>query len=199
MSIGIIGAGSIAQAFAKRLAAAGIDAVISNSRSPESLASLVQELGPHIKAVFAQEAALADLVLVAVPWNRLPEALSGLPAWNERIVIDATNPLIPPHYTVADLGGRTSSEVVADLVPGAHLVKAFNTLSTNVLERDPHEGGGQRVIFYCGENACAKTEVGHLIEQMGFAGIDLGGLIEGGKLQQFPGGPFPGLNLIRLK
>src|SRR5262249_40890598 len=146
-----------------------------------------------------QEAARADIVMVGVLWNRLEEALSGLPAWNGRIVIDATNALIPPQYTMADLGGRTSSEVVAGLSPGARLVKAFNTLAANVLARDPHEGGGQRVIVYCGDDTYAKIEVAQLIERMGFAGVDLGGLVEGGKLQQFPGGAFPGLNLIRLK
>jgi predicted dinucleotide-binding enzyme len=199
MSIGIIGAGGIGQAFAKRLANVGMDAAISNSRGPESLAPFVRQLGPHIRAVSPQEAAQADLVLVAIPWSRLTEALSGLPAWNGRIVIDPTNPLIPPNFRMADLDGRTSSEVVADLVPGARLVKAFNTLPPNLIEADPHEAGGQRVLFYAGDDACAKAEVARLIDRMGFAGVDLGGLVEGGKMQQFPGGPLPSLNLIRLR
>lgn len=199
MRIGIIGAGGIGRAFAKRLVSAGIEGVISNSRGPQSLASLVQKLGPHISAVSTQEAAQAPIVLVAVPWSRLPEALSGLPPWEGRIVIDSNNPLIPPHFTMAELGGRTSSEVVAELVSGAHVVKAFNTLPPSLLEVDPHKAGGQRVIFYCGDNSYAKRDVGQLIERMGFAGIDLGGLVDGGKLQQFPGGTLPSLNLIRLK
>jgi predicted dinucleotide-binding enzyme len=199
MSIGILGSGGIGKAFAKRLASAGIDGMISNSRGPETIAPFAEQLTPHISAVTLQEAAQADIVLVAVPWSRLPEALSGLPAWNGRIVIDPTNPLIPPNFSMADLEGRTSSEVVAELVLGAKLVKAFNTLPPTLLEADPHEGGGRRVIFYSGDDSHAKNEVGHLIERMGFAGIDLGSLVEGGRLQQFPGGPLPALNLIRLK
>jgi 8-hydroxy-5-deazaflavin:NADPH oxidoreductase len=199
MRIGIIGAGGIGQAFAKRLATCGIDAVISNSHGPESLTALVRQLGPHISPASTVEAAQADMVMVAVPWSRLPEALSGLPAWEERIVIDPTNPLIPPNFHMAELHGRTSSEVVADLVPGARLVKAFNTLPPSLIEGDPREGGGRRVLFYAGDDSSAKIEVGRLIEQLGFAGVDLGGLVEGGKFQQFPGGPLPALNLILLR
>lgn len=198
MTIGILGAGGIGQAFARQLAKAGIDGMISNSRGRESLSSLVQVLGSHITAVSPDEAAQASIVLIALPWNQLPHALSILPPWDGRIVIDPTNPLIPPDFRVADLGGRTSSEIVADLVPGARLVKAFNTLTPAVLAANSHQAGGRRVIFFSGNDAGAKAEVSRLIVRLGFAGIDLGTLTEGGKLQQFPGGPLPTLNLIKL-
>jgi hypothetical protein len=99
---------------------------------------------------------------------------------------------------VADLGGRSSSEVVAAQAPGARVVKAFNTLPPPVLRADPHEAGGRRAIVMSGDDSAAKETVASLIDRMGFASIDLGTLAVGGRLQQFPGGPFPTLNLIRL-
>jgi predicted dinucleotide-binding enzyme len=99
---------------------------------------------------------------------------------------------------VADLGGRTSSEVVAEQAPGARLVKAFNTLPPPVLAADPRQAGGARVIFLSGDDGAAKTTVRALLQRLGFAAVDLGGLVSGGRLQQFPGGPLPALNLIKL-
>ncbi|AKD54110.1 NADPH-dependent F420 reductase [Spirosoma radiotolerans] len=196
-SIGIIGAGNIAQGFARHVAKAGYPVMISNSRGPESLADLVTSLGNDIKAGTVTDAAQADIVLLALPWQHLSEGLAGLPAWNGRIVIDATNFIVFPEFKPADLGDRTSSEVVAELVPGARLVKAFNTLDAAVLAADPHQAGGQRVLFFSGDDKEAKETVSQLIKAIGFAGIDLGGLVTGGKLQQF-GGPLPTHNLIKL-
>jgi 8-hydroxy-5-deazaflavin:NADPH oxidoreductase len=82
MSIGIIGAGALGSNAARLLAKSGISATIANRRGPESLAGLVGELGPSIKAGTVEEAASADIVLVAVRWVDLERALGGLPAWN---------------------------------------------------------------------------------------------------------------------
>jgi 8-hydroxy-5-deazaflavin:NADPH oxidoreductase len=198
MKIGIIGAGGIGQAVARQLVRAGIPAVISNRRGPESLSALVQAIGGDLTAVTVKEAANEEAVLIAVPWVEVPAAVGGIPDWEGRIVIDATNPILMPGYAIADLGGRPSSEVVAELAPGAQLVKAFNTLPPGLLGADPRQAGGRRVLFYSGDHARAKAEVGRLIEQLGFAGIDLGRLAEGGRLQQFPTGPLPVLDLLRM-
>jgi 8-hydroxy-5-deazaflavin:NADPH oxidoreductase len=198
MTIGIIGSGAIGTAFARTLARAGIEATISNSRGPDSLKDLVRELGPAIKAGTREEAARADIVFVAVNWTKLPAALAGLPEWSGRILIDANNPIEAPLFRPVDLKGRVSSEVVSDLVPGARVVKAFNHLRAEVLAGDPRSGGGKRVLFYSGNDGAAKAEVAALIEQIGFVGIDLGSLAVGGKLTQFPGGPLPNQNLIKV-
>jgi predicted dinucleotide-binding enzyme len=87
--------------------------------------------------------------------------------------------------------------VVADLVAPAHVVKAANTLVASVLGSDPHEAGGQRVIFLSGDDAAAKSEVVSLFEDAGFFVVDLGGLREGGQMQQV-GAPLARHNLIRL-
>ena len=129
--------------------------------------------------------------MIAVPWDKVPEAVQGLD-WNGQIVIDATNDFDP-----SDLDGRTSSELVSDLVDGARVVKAANTLGAAVLGSDPQEAGGQRVIFVSGDDDDAKSEVTRIFDAAGFFVIDLGGLRSEGGLQQI-GGPLSGVNLIRL-
>lgn len=192
MTIAIIGAGAIGSAIARQLARAGLDFSIANSRGPDSLADLVGALGPHAQA------AQADMVFLAVNWSKLPAAVKDLGPWQGRIVIDANNAIEAPLFQAVDLGGRASSAVVAELLPGARLVKAFNHLQAALLASDPRAEGGRRVLFYSGDDAAAKARVAQLIERLGFAGIDLGSLDQGGRLAQFPGGPLPVLNLVKF-
>jgi predicted dinucleotide-binding enzyme len=167
----------------------GRTVVIANSRGPESLAAVASEVGASAGTV--GEAAAARVVVIAVPWDRVPAAVQGL-EWNGQTVIDATN-----DWGADDLNGRTSSEIVAELVAGARVVKAANTLSAEVLGSDPQEAGGRRVIFISGDDADAKAEVVALFQDAGFATIDLGDLATGGELQQIHH-PLAGVNLIRL-
>jgi 8-hydroxy-5-deazaflavin:NADPH oxidoreductase len=189
--VGIIGAGRLGQAMARTARRAGREVVIANSRGPESLTSAASALGDGVSAGTVDQAAAAGIVVIAVPWDRVPDAVGGL-EWNGQIVVDATN-----DWGADDLNGRTSSELVADLVPGARVVKAGNTLGADVLGSDPHEAGGRRVIFISGDDADAKADVVALFQDAGFAAIDLGGLATGGAMQQIHH-PLAGVNLIRL-
>ena len=198
MTIGIIGAGSIGAAFARRLASANIPAILSNSRGPASLAGLVAEIGGPLRAGTREEAARQDLVLVAVNWSKLPEALGGLGDFGGRIVIDANNPIEAPTFQPIDLQGRLSTEAFADLVPDARVVKAFNHLPAKLLAEEPGVAGGRRVLFLAGSDATAKAEVAGLIDRLGFFGVDLGRVDEGGRAINIPGGALPILNLVRF-
>ena len=189
--IGIIGAGRLGQAMARTALRAGRPVVIANSRCPESLAAVVSALGEGVSAGTVDEAASADVVVIAVPWDRVSAAVKQL-TWSGQVVIDATN-----DFAADDLEGRTSSELVADLVAGARVVKAANTLSADVLGSDPQQAGGRRVIFISGDDADAKAKVVALFQDAGFAAIDLGDLATGGAMQQIHH-PLAGLNLIRL-
>ncbi|HEV3389015.1 MAG TPA: NAD(P)-binding domain-containing protein [Solirubrobacteraceae bacterium] len=189
--VGIIGAGRIGKTMAQIASRAGRRVVIANRHGPKSLASVVEELGDRVSAGTVEEAAGADLVVLAVMWPDVPKAVTGLD-WEGRILIDPTNDFNP-----SDLNGRTSSEVVADLVTPARVVKTANILGAGLLASDPHEAGGQRVMFLSGDDADAKSAVRALLEAAGFFVVDLGGLREGGQMQQF-GGPLAGLNLIHL-
>ena len=189
--VGIIGAGRLGQAMARTALRAGRRVVISNSRGPESLGSVLSELGEGASAGTVNDAAAAGIVVIAVPWDHVAQAVNGL-EWSGQIVIDATN-----DFDGGDLHGRTSSELVADLVEGARLVKAANTLVALVLGSDPHEADGRRVIFLCGDDDEAKSDVTKLFDDAGFFVIDLGGLATGGRMQQV-GGPLAGVNLLRV-
>jgi hypothetical protein len=190
-SVAIIGAGRLGQAMARTALRAGRDVVIANSRGPETLATVVSALGEGVSAVTVDEAASGAMVVIAVPWEHVREAVQGLD-WNGRIVIDATN-----DWAADDLQGRTSSEIVAELVAGARVVKAANTLGADVLGSDPHAAGGQRVLFISGDDTDAKAEVATLFKDAGFATIDLGDLATGGAMQQIHH-PLAGINLVQL-
>lgn len=197
MNIGIIGAGGIGGALAGQFTRNGHGVILSNSRGPDSLRELAQSLGKNARAGTREEAARADLLVLSVPWAGLEAATAGLPDLQGRIVIDTMNPVVMPGFRLAELGGMASSEVVARHVPGARVVKIANTLPVAVLASDPRVGGGARVLFMSGDDAPAKGEVKALFEQIGFAVVDLGSLATGGRMQQFPGGPLPILNLVK--
>jgi predicted dinucleotide-binding enzyme len=195
MNISIIGAGAIGAAIARLFVKAGLPVSIANSRGPDSLSTLATELGPLAKPVSVQEASVADVVFLAVNWSKIPDAVRGLGPWDGRTVVDTNNPIEAPLFKPFDLGGQPSSVVVSAMLPGAHVVKAFNHLPAALLA-DPAAEGGKRVLFYSGEHAASKDQVAGLIARLGFYGIDLGGLQQG-RLAQFPGGSMSGLNLVR--
>ena len=195
-TIGIVGSGHAGQALARTAVRAGRPVVLANSRGPESLAPVVTALGEGVSAGTVTDAVGCSMVALAVPWANVPAAVEGQ-AWTGRIVVDATNALLFPELTAAPLDGRTSSEIVAELVPGARLVKAGNTLSAEVLAADPRSEGGRRVLFLSGDDGSAKSAVAALFDAAGFFTIDLGDLVAGGRMQQF-GGPLAGQDLVHM-
>jgi predicted dinucleotide-binding enzyme len=192
----ILGSGAIGSAIASHFARNSIDVLIANRRGPASIVDLARKLGPNISAASVRDAMRADVVVLAVPFGAASAALRDGAEWSGRILVDATNAIDFPSITPTDLGGRPSSEVVADWVPGARVVKAFNTLRAAVLALDPAEDRGRRVLFLSGNDAAANQEIAGLIDRLGFAPIVLGNLREGGRLQQF-GGALVGHNFVK--
>ena len=96
-----------------------------------------------------------------------------------------------------DLGGKHTSEVFRGLVPGARVVKAFNHLDASVLP-EPALPGGQRALFYSGDDADAKAEIRKIVEQTGHFPVDLGALNIGGPLASMPFGSLATVNFIRI-
>ena len=186
MNIGILGAGNIGSSAAKLFAAAGHDVRIANSRGPQSLAGLVADLGENVRAATPEDAvAFGDVVLIAVPWSHKEDAIPDAGPYDDKIVIDAMNPY-DEDFELEDLGHRTSSEIIKTLVPGAHLVKAFNTLFYKRLASEGKPAGAKDrlAIFIAGDDAHAKSVVSKLIDEIGFDTIDTGSLAEGGRKQQ---------------
>ena len=192
----IIGSGAIGSALAERFHAAGVDAVIANTRGPGSLQSVTDKFGSTVKAVELDQALQSDVLILAVPYDAVPEVASKKAAWDGRTIVDATNAIDFPAFKPRDLGGRLSSEIVPDLFPGAQLVKAFNTLPAAVLAADPVKTSGKRVLFLSGNFPEASKKVADLIARLGFAPSDLGSFKASGSLQHF-GQPLVALNLLR--
>ena len=201
MVIGFIGAGTVAQTLARHLTGAGHQVWLTNSRGPESLSDTVDKLGPLAKAVSKKDLLEADIVVLATHFIQAPQALEGL-KWRGQILIDATNAhstspadLSPAGVkrSLEALNGRTSSEIVAALVPGARLVKAISNMPMRWIS-DFSKDKPKTVIFVSGDNQAAKDKVVSLLDEIGFAGIDLGPLRTGGPLQQL-GGPLSAVNL----
>jgi predicted dinucleotide-binding enzyme len=186
LKIGIVGSGRIGGVAARLLVAAGHDVAISNSRGPESLRAMVAELGAHARAATVDDTArFGDVILLAVPWH-LTQALPAPELVRGKIVIDAMNPYNPAGGFF-ELGESTSSEEVRKRLPGARLVKAFNTiyyehLATRGRKDLPIEE--RHAVYLAGDDPEAKEIVAHLIEDIGFAPVDTGSLREGGLLQQ---------------
>ncbi|GAB4034796.1 NADPH-dependent F420 reductase [Spirosoma gilvum] len=198
MTIGILGAGNIGKALASHLSGAGHHVLLSNSKGPESLNELANELGSNVQLVWATEASKADIIILAVPWTKLKNVLNEIPDWTNKIVIDTTNHILTiSPFTLDDLNGKTSGEFVAGLLPGAKVVKAFNTLGSAILASDPVTPTGNRVIVLSGDDKAAKKTVADLVSSIGFSPIDLGTLHEGGKLQDM-GSSLSNIDLIKV-
>ncbi|MDY7560255.1 NAD(P)-binding domain-containing protein [Pseudomonas sp. 10B1] len=197
MNIGIIGAAAVGETLAAECIRAGHELLISSRRGPASLTSLIHRLGHKAKAGTLEQAAACELVILAIPWISVAQALPALPKWEGRILIDATNTFLNylPDYKVADLGEDSGSEIVARLAPDARVIKAFNTLPiAGFFNLAPD--GFKRVAFLAGDDAGAKAAVTDLIKSIGLAPIDLGPLATGGRLMQL-GGVFNGAELLK--
>jgi 8-hydroxy-5-deazaflavin:NADPH oxidoreductase len=188
MKIGIVGSGNIGGNAARLFVQAGHEVALSNSRGPETLRDFVEELGDYAQAVTVEEAVrFGEVVLVAVPLGKYKELPAE--AFYGKIVIDAGNyyPERDGHLSELDSGETTSSELMSAHLKGARLVKGFNTIyyvhlasqgdSSKALE-------DRRAIFIAGDDSGAKEVVAKLIEEIGFAAIDMGFLSEGGRRQQ---------------
>ena len=198
MDIGIIGAGRVAQAFARHALKVGHTMKISNSRGPSTLGDTVHTLGAGVTAVTTAEAAASELVVLAVPWDDVVGVLTPLPPWQQHIVIDTTNPFHgrAGTFTLAEVHGLSTSQFVAQLAPGAKVVKAINHMLVANFEAGGDVHGAKRVAFVSADDADAKTTVGALLRTFGFAVIDLGNLRDGGLIQQ-AGGPLAGLDILQ--
>jgi predicted dinucleotide-binding enzyme len=198
-TVGFIGSGPIARALAHHLVAAQIPVYLSNSRGPNSLTDLVADLGDPAQAVTVEQAATGDLVILALPFVRVPELVDVVADWTGRVVVDATNQFAkytPVYSGYVDLGEESGSEWVARHLPGATIVKAFNAMSAGYLAADPRHAEGRQVVLYAVDDNTACADFDQLLSRLGFAPVYVGGLRDGGKLMQL-GQPLSLLHVIK--
>lgn len=177
MKIGIVGSGALGTALARLFIANGHVVAVANTRGPNSLPELRSELGERLRAGTVTEVAIGgDLTVLAIPFGRHREL--PVEPFRRKVVVDATNhrperdgPLLP--------GQAVSSEVLAEHLAGARIVRAFNTIRAAELTAaaKPEAPGDDRLqLPVAGNDAAAKALVVGLIEQIGFAAIDAGPL-----------------------
>ncbi|MFT8318554.1 MAG: NAD(P)-binding domain-containing protein [Sporolactobacillus sp.] len=186
MKIGFIGSGHIGSTLAKCLIQAGHSVIMSNSRGPETLASLVDELGPQATAASAEQAAReGEIVVVTVPLfalEKVPVApLAG------KTIIDTMNYYPGRDGKIAELekGSTTTCELTAKHLPDSHIVKAFNSIYAAEIATTakPKADSERRTLPIAGDDADAKAAVTALINQIGFDVYDAGPLHEGFRFQ----------------
>lgn len=166
MNIAILGTGSVGQRLHQLLSPHVSSAVLCSRQSGTGAPD------------YAQGAAQADVVLLAIPFTALAEVLPGLQsALQGKIVVDCTNPL-NADWSPLLLGQENSAgEETARLLPGARVVKAFNTIFADVMSAERQNRGGLRTTaFVAGDDAQAKATVLSLASAAGFAPVDVGPL-----------------------
>ena len=176
--IGIIGAGNMGSAFAKRLAVAGHDVTIA-AKDPAHAEQAATNAGGRVRAVPGDQIARdADVLIVATYFPDAPDALRTAGDLTGKTVIDITNP-VTSDMSGLSVGHTTSAaEEIQKAVPQAKVVKAFNTVFAQVL------GGDARAqVFYAGDDAGAKDAVRALIESTGFEAVDAGPLANARQLE----------------
>lgn len=188
-TLGFLGAGRLAQMLAPKAAKAGWKVILSNSRGPDSLAEYVRGIAGDVSAATpADMVRQADIVILAIRWPHLADATAGLP-WDNKIVVDAmNNRLGPKPEDLIDIGGVLSSKLVADHVPGARLVKAFNHEPIPVFDKSLPPEDDAKVLFLAGSDPQANASVAGLMRDLGAEPVDLGPIDQGGKLIAM-GGP----------
>jgi 8-hydroxy-5-deazaflavin:NADPH oxidoreductase len=174
MKIGVIGAGHIGGNCARQAVKAGHAVKLSFSRDPSKLQALASELGEAASTGSVPDTvAFGEIVVLAVPWGTIPEALAQAGTLAGKVVIDTTNQFGAGPKPAP---GQTAASFNAQRMPGARYAKSFNTLTSRFQAEAASREEDERVVqWICGDDPEAKEQVAGLIEEMGYVPVDLGG------------------------
>jgi 8-hydroxy-5-deazaflavin:NADPH oxidoreductase len=177
MKIGIIGAGNIGSSLGKIWAKNGHELMFSFSRDEQKLKALAAsvsataQVGTPIAAV-----KFADVVLLAVPWSAVPEALQAAGSLEGKLLFSCVNALKPDMSGMAVGTTTSAAEEIAKLAPGARVVEGLPLFAEVLQSGDTSFDGARATVFYCGDDTEAKTIVAGLLEETEVEAIDIGGL-----------------------
>jgi predicted dinucleotide-binding enzyme len=177
MKIAVIGSGNMGSAFARRLSASGHQVRMA-AKNLEETKKIAQDIGSGVQAVpLPNVMDGAEIIIAATPYDQQTKALQSAGNVSGKIVIDISNPLKQDMSGLAVGHTTSAAEEIAKALPGAKVVKAFNTVFAQVLGEGPDFGAGLRApVFYAGDDDSAKRTVRTLIESMGFEAVDAGPL-----------------------
>lgn len=175
MKIGVIGAGNVGTALAKRLMPQSHEIMFSYTRDPDKLATSATAFGARAGTP-AQAVAFADVVALTVPWAAVPDALAQAGDLLGKVIWDCTNPLLPDLSGLA-IGTTTSGgEEVARLAPGARVIKGIPPMAELLHSSDPMLNGMPVDLFVAGDDADAKASVAALLGELPAIVTDAGDL-----------------------
>lgn len=196
MKIGIVGSGNIGGTLGRHWAEVGHQVMFS-SRHPETLQPMADAVEAQT-GIVEEAAKFGDVILLAIPFGKVPDVAQQVGALDGKILIDAGNPYPQRDGEVAqqviDNPSQTATGYVAAQFPGAKTIKAFNSIYFKVLEEKAFRSGSDRIAAQvCGDEAQAKSIVMQIIEEIGFAPQDIGDLSSGTLFE--PGAPLYNKNL----
>jgi 8-hydroxy-5-deazaflavin:NADPH oxidoreductase len=181
-----VGAGRIGGGAARMFARAGHELLVSGGRNPSEFAELANDIGGR-SGTTREAVDFGEVFVFSVPWRVIDDVLPSLGPLDGKIVIDTTNQF--GSRGVEDLGGRTAAQVNAARMPGARYTKSFNTLTSAFQAETAGRTGDDRIVqWICGDDAEAKAAVAGLLDDMGYAPVDLGG-VDGCEVMEAPRRP----------
>jgi len=176
-TIGIIGTGRVGATLGLRLA--NLDyKVIYGSRNPTSrkMLDILQQSSMNAKALDIKETIKqSNIIILATPWKKTKAIVNLVSDWKGKIIVDCTNPLKANLSGLAVEAGTSAAEKVAQWAKGADIVKAFNSIGTQVMA-NPQFGTDQATLFICGDRNASKKIVKEIGELLGFDVVDTGDL-----------------------
>jgi 8-hydroxy-5-deazaflavin:NADPH oxidoreductase len=178
MRIGIVGAGNIGSGLGSLFAKNGHEVMFSYSHDPQKIQRVVNDAGPNAQSGTPEQAArFGDIVVLAVGWRAVKEALQAAGSLDGKTLVSCVNPLTPD-FSGLEVGTTTSgAEEIAKLVPGAHVVEAFLNVFAGILHSGTMMFGTDvPSVFYCGDDAGSKAAVAKLIKEIGLEPVDSGPL-----------------------
>jgi predicted dinucleotide-binding enzyme len=177
-TIGVIGAGNVGGALGKRFKEQGhtVRWGVRDPSNPKYLGMGVSSIGTAT--------ANAYIVLLAVPWTAAEGAIKSVGYVSGKILIDATNAILPDFSGLIELRGSSAGEQMASWAPEAKVVKAFNTVGSNIMENPDFDGKGAS-MFVASDHADAKQAVMELAKEIGFEPVDAGGIKMSRHLEAF--------------
>lgn len=182
----IVGTGNIGSALARLFGRAGLGVRIANTRGPRTISELAASAGPSVLPMSLADALARDVIFLAIPFTAVEQFGKELPDWTGKTIVDATNAHYAPNAAKDILKGRLSSHYVAEVLPGARVVKAFNQLPAQTLAAPVPPAQGRRVVFISSDFPESSAQVAQLADALGLSAVELGRIGEGGRLIEVP-------------
>ncbi|MNQ25343.1 NADP oxidoreductase coenzyme F420-dependent [compost metagenome] len=170
--IGIIGVGSVTMDFAHRAAKSGYKVLISDPLGTRTFKEIAQKMGSNVKLVSIDEATIAQIIVLFISRQNLEMSIRKLPDMSGKIILHTNNPIFNEQYFLDNKDSKSSCEIIASLLPRAHIIKLFNILSSrvNLLNEQNQD---KNVLFFSGKNQMINDNVKAFLETLNLSGIDI--------------------------